>query len=206
MSGEHAKALLILHRIQKSAGDGARGFSIAQGLVLDEVEPNGITAFVGIAAQITEVVRQDKCVVILRVNHRLPANHFRQHGGASGGRVISQTDQLAPVSRQIDTRVLHHRQQDRIHKLRRGHSHREPAFEFSPLHKRENERHATALHFRVLTRQCGAVTLKLRKLRTPAETRIDRKSTRLNSSHSQISYAVFCLKKKKKKKKKKKRY
>src|SRR5688572_31587207 len=32
----------------------------------------------------------------------------------------------------------------------------------------------------------------------------DRKSTRLNSSHSQISYAVFCLKKKKKKKKKEK--
>src|SRR6266478_4006658 len=32
----------------------------------------------------------------------------------------------------------------------------------------------------------------------------DRKSTRLNSSHSQISYAVFCLKKKKKKQKKKK--
>src|SRR5688572_33445787 len=31
-------------------------------------------------------------------------------------------------------------------------------------------------------------------------TRQDRKSTRLNSSHSQISYAVFCLKKKKKKK------
>src|SRR5688572_31308872 len=29
---------------------------------------------------------------------------------------------------------------------------------------------------------------------TPSE---DRKSTRLNSSHSQISYAVFCLKKKK---------
>src|SRR2546430_5113124 len=27
--------------------------------------------------------------------------------------------------------------------------------------------------------------------------RLDRKSTRLNSSHSQISYAVFCLKKKK---------
>src|SRR2546421_7800678 len=32
--------------------------------------------------------------------------------------------------------------------------------------------------------------------------RLDRKSTRLNSSHDQISYAVFCLKKKKKKKKK----
>src|SRR5690349_22202369 len=33
----------------------------------------------------------------------------------------------------------------------------------------------------------------------------DRKSTRLNSSHVEISYAVFCLKKKKKKKQKKKR-
>src|SRR5258707_4787211 len=29
---------------------------------------------------------------------------------------------------------------------------------------------------------------------------LDRKSTRLNSSHANISYAVFCLKKKKKKK------
>src|SRR5438552_5034712 len=32
--------------------------------------------------------------------------------------------------------------------------------------------------------------------------KLDRKSTRLNSSHQIISYAVFCLKKKKKKKKK----
>src|SRR2546429_1056975 len=31
-----------------------------------------------------------------------------------------------------------------------------------------------------------------------ARARIDRKSTRLNSSHGYISYAVFCLKKKKK--------
>src|SRR3712207_7815907 len=30
-----------------------------------------------------------------------------------------------------------------------------------------------------------------------AEARLDRKSTRLNSSHANISYAVFCLKKKK---------
>src|SRR2546427_8689728 len=35
--------------------------------------------------------------------------------------------------------------------------------------------------------------------RTAFAGRQDRKSTRLNSSHSQISYAVFCLKKKKKK-------
>src|SRR4051794_41482223 len=33
---------------------------------------------------------------------------------------------------------------------------------------------------------------------------VDRKSTRLNSSHPSISYAVFCLKKKKKKKKERK--
>src|SRR2546430_12142314 len=32
---------------------------------------------------------------------------------------------------------------------------------------------------------------------TAASPHADRKSTRLNSSHSQISYAVFCLKKKK---------
>src|SRR5438477_9716712 len=36
--------------------------------------------------------------------------------------------------------------------------------------------------------------------------RIDRKSTRLNSSHMSISYAVFCLKKKKKKYKKHKHH
>src|SRR5207302_8577558 len=34
-------------------------------------------------------------------------------------------------------------------------------------------------------------------LLTPTPTRPDRKSTRLNSSHVKISYAVFCLKKKK---------
>src|SRR5947207_11610479 len=38
----------------------------------------------------------------------------------------------------------------------------------------------------------------LRRIETLA---LDRKSTRLNSSHTVISYAVFCLKKKKKKKK-----
>src|SRR2546430_10147221 len=34
------------------------------------------------------------------------------------------------------------------------------------------------------------------RIEDPHDARIDRKSTRLNSSHSQISYAVFCLKKK----------
>src|SRR2546427_13253155 len=37
---------------------------------------------------------------------------------------------------------------------------------------------------------------KRQDIRVPAHTH-ERKSTRLNSSHSQISYAVFCLKKKK---------
>src|SRR5438874_10738749 len=37
---------------------------------------------------------------------------------------------------------------------------------------------------------------------TTARKAADRKSTRLNSSHVEISYAVFCLKKKKKKNKK----
>src|SRR5690349_23409913 len=35
---------------------------------------------------------------------------------------------------------------------------------------------------------------------TPPTEPVDRKSTRLNSSHVEISYAVFCLKKKKEKK------
>src|SRR2546430_9024777 len=49
-----------------------------------------------------------------------------------------------------------------------------------------------------LSTQRGAV--KLFSWSDPQETfppdALDRKSTRLNSSHSQISYAVFCLKKK----------
>src|SRR2546427_6295628 len=40
--------------------------------------------------------------------------------------------------------------------------------------------------------------LSLRERGPDATADPDRKSTRLNSSHSQISYAVFCLKKKKK--------
>src|SRR3712207_8301264 len=36
----------------------------------------------------------------------------------------------------------------------------------------------------------------VRSARKLAPVRVDRKSTRLNSSHANISYAVFCLKKK----------
>src|SRR5690606_40950511 len=62
-----------------------------------------------------------------------------------------------------------------------------------------------------LRRDAGAVGIKLveladqlaamaeRALALLVEGNRDRKSTRLNSSHVKISYAVFCLKKKKKK-------
>src|SRR2546421_9473806 len=45
----------------------------------------------------------------------------------------------------------------------------------------------------------AAIAVLLQDLeRAVSSERVDRKSTRLNSSHDQISYAVFCLKKKNK--------
>src|SRR2546430_3352099 len=44
----------------------------------------------------------------------------------------------------------------------------------------------------------AGVTVEMKRLPQTDLDGADRKSTRLNSSHSQISYAVFCLKKKKK--------
>src|SRR5690242_21485601 len=56
----------------------------------------------------------------------------------------------------------------------------------------------------VLRRERPADLLALRPCRRqPGPELRDRKSTRLNSSHMSISYAVFCLKKKKKKKNRK---
>src|SRR5437764_10459143 len=62
--------------------------------------------------------------------------------------------------------------------------------------------------FRSLVRRLLLIVLDNALKFTPAGVNLralsrDRKSTRLNSSHRCISYAVFCLKKKKKKKKKK---
>src|SRR5688572_33335875 len=51
-----------------------------------------------------------------------------------------------------------------------------------------------------LLRRCGDDRTQFVERLRAGEPGLDRKSTRLNSSHSQISYAVFCLKKKKKKK------
>src|SRR3712207_6911040 len=51
---------------------------------------------------------------------------------------------------------------------------------------------------RCAARALRSVTTQLRPRQEPAVCiRRDRKSTRLNSSHANISYAVFCLKKKK---------
>src|SRR4051812_49803787 len=52
----------------------------------------------------------------------------------------------------------------------------------------------------ILTASREALTspCEMRRRRAPASHGEDRKSTRLNSSHMSISYAVFCLKKKKK--------
>src|SRR3712207_9285351 len=54
-------------------------------------------------------------------------------------------------------------------------------------------------------RSCGAATVAPKESRRQTSREaaaggalVDRKSTRLNSSHANISYAVFCLKKKKK--------
>src|SRR5690606_41449874 len=47
--------------------------------------------------------------------------------------------------------------------------------------------------------QAGTISVTFRptSIRSLINRRLDRKSTRLNSSHVKISYAVFCLKKKK---------
>src|SRR5206468_10407569 len=63
--------------------------------------------------------------------------------------------------------------------------------------------HALGLGLKAVTR-CAVRASALVMLdaavaqRDRASAALDRKSTRLNSSHDQISYAVFCLKKKKK--------
>src|SRR2546427_3674184 len=50
----------------------------------------------------------------------------------------------------------------------------------------------------VIVEEALTVVQKVNVVDRPCHLLTDRKSTRLNSSHSQISYAVFCLKKKKK--------
>src|SRR5947209_17395565 len=59
---------------------------------------------------------------------------------------------------------------------------------------READESTRDAHLRV-----GHAQVERVEQRVDGEQRQDRKSTRLNSSHANISYAVFCLKKKKRK-------
>src|SRR2546422_9403730 len=54
-------------------------------------------------------------------------------------------------------------------------------------------------HGRLRGSQCCHAAMETCRERARSSPSRDRKSTRLNSSHGYISYAVFCLKKKKKK-------
>src|SRR5688572_31653609 len=71
-----------------------------------------------------------------------------------------------------------------------------------PICSEWGQRQNASNPFFLLLRTISQPFLSRRLAPFEAELLQDRKSTRLNSSHSQISYAVFCLKKKKKKKKK----
>src|SRR2546427_2472352 len=66
-------------------------------------------------------------------------------------------------------------------------------------HHEDGEQDHQELHQMVAGQEAERVLIQVRgRERKEGGERQDRKSTRLNSSHSQISYAVFCLKKKKK--------
>src|SRR2546427_7367070 len=74
---------------------------------------------------------------------------------------------------------------------------RSTLFPYTTLFRSGGGPHARP-HERAAGRGRGPLRPGLRDGGHQQRVRPDRKSTRLNSSHSQISYAVFCLKKKKK--------
>src|SRR2546422_5805962 len=79
---------------------------------------------------------------------------------------------------------------------------RSTLFPYTTLFRSGHQQHTAQLH-RGYGREIGLVsrrgTTRYRYAPTDQlmKTLLDRKSTRLNSSHGYISYAVFCLKKKK---------
>src|SRR5438045_7935815 len=84
---------------------------------------------------------------------------------------------------------------------------RSTLFPYTTLFRSELNRDQSAVHAGVRTAWHAPKTLEMAQLLTGFAGKScgrkprDRKSTRLNSSHLGISYAVFCLKKKKNKKK-----
>src|SRR3712207_7072011 len=78
----------------------------------------------------------------------------------------------------------------RSHHLGEGHGGPDEGDRERRLQLRQGRRRHRPLQVRVLDSEGGARARALRRALA------DRKSTRLNSSHANISYAVFCLKKK----------
>src|SRR3712207_8351970 len=86
---------------------------------------------------------------------------------------------------------------------------RSTLFPYTTLFRSRRRQTANALVFRLLhlaeelprvrRQRLDVTALAFGVQRVECERGLDRKSTRLNSSHANISYAVFCLKKKKKK-------
>src|SRR5689334_24736939 len=80
-------------------------------------------------------------------------------------------------------------------------SHKLPRIQLSPAALRAVESAEWPGNIRQLANKVESATIRASRERAAqVEVHQDRKSTRLNSSHSSISYAVFCLKKKKIKK------
>src|SRR5438445_5178027 len=69
-------------------------------------------------------------------------------------------------------------------------------FPYTTLFRSLSAQELDDLRCRRARREHGRDALALQLLRVLGGNRPDRKSTRLNSSHANISYAVFCLKKK----------
>src|SRR2546430_13231466 len=82
---------------------------------------------------------------------------------------------------------------------------RSTLFPYTTLFRSSSKAHAYVPSSKLLEPNCAVLPLLPDHGSQPAADQViqipqyrgDRKSTRLNSSHSQISYAVFCLKKKK---------
>src|SRR2546427_6614433 len=74
---------------------------------------------------------------------------------------------------------------------------RSTLFPYTTLFRSPDAREPVLFEAHHRSRRRGARHHQSRSLGTGRDRNEDRKSTRLNSSHSQISYAVFCLKKKK---------
>src|SRR2546422_9117179 len=76
---------------------------------------------------------------------------------------------------------------------------RSTLFPYTTLFRSQQEnRHAEPFHRKAAPAARHREAAEVDRLLEPVCPEPDRKSTRLNSSHGYISYAVFCLKKKKK--------